>query len=49
MSDRSRHRNSPRRQLEKLFRRHRPAILTVFAAAVAVIAALMLFTKMPGG
>ncbi len=41
--------SSMRRQISRLFRRHRPMVLTVFAAAVAVLAALLLFSKIHAG
>jgi len=33
----------------RLFRRHRPMILTLFAASVAVLGALFVFTRLRGG
>ena len=48
MSNPSR-RHSPRRQVSRLLRRHRPMMLTIFAAAVAVLAAVLVFTHLPGG
>jgi hypothetical protein len=41
--------SSPRRQLMRLFRRHRPMILTAFVVVVAVVGALLLFTKLHAG
>jgi len=33
----------------RLFRRHRPMAITLFAAGVAVLAALFIFTRIRGG
>jgi len=41
--------SSPRRQISRLFRRHRPMVLTVFVAVVAVLGALFLFTRIHAG
>lgn len=49
MSSRSRHRHTARQQIARLYRRHRPMILTFFAAAVAVVGALIIFTRFGGG
>jgi hypothetical protein len=48
MSSRIR-RHSPQRQLSRLLRRHRPMIATVVAGAVAVIAALFVFSRIHPG
>jgi len=48
MSSRSRH-SSPRRQITRLFRRHRPLVLTLFAATVAVLGALLIFSRLHPG
>ena len=48
MSSRSRHR-SPQRQFERLYRRHRPMIVTLIAGTVAVLGALFIFTRIHAG
>jgi len=35
--------------MARLFRRHRPMIVTLFAAAMAVLVALFVFTRIRGG
>ena len=48
MSSRSR-RRSPSRQIERLYRRHRPMIVTLIAGAVGVLGALFIFTRIHAG
>jgi hypothetical protein len=49
MSSRSRNRHTPWSQATRLFRRHRPMIITLFTATVAVLVAVFVFTRIRGG